>query len=58
MVRASAGERLIKLIPERVVPVLRAIDQKDDGGAATIKANLVLFAREHEQKELGNRKNN
>ena len=49
---------MIKLIPERVVPVLRAIDQKDDGGAATIRANLVLFAWEHEQKELGNRKNN
>ena len=49
---------MIKLIPERVVTVLRAIDQKDNGGAATIRANLVLFAWEHEQNELGNRKTN
>jgi hypothetical protein len=51
MVRVSAGEYLIGSTPERVVPVLRAVDEKDDRSEATIRASLVLFAWEHEQKE-------
>jgi hypothetical protein len=48
MVRVSAGERLIKLMPERVVPVLRAVEQtlNEKTGEAGMRASLILFAWE------------
>jgi hypothetical protein len=55
-VRVCAGERLIDLMPERVVPVLRAIDEKKEGRQANLRASLVLFAWDLKQRERGSNK--
>ncbi len=51
MVRVCAGEYLINSIPERVVPVLRAIDKKNEGREADKRAMTILFPWDWEQKE-------
>jgi hypothetical protein len=50
-VRVYAGQYLIDRMPERVVPVLRAIDEKDEGRHANIRAMTILFPRDWEQRE-------
>jgi hypothetical protein len=51
LVRVYAGQYLINRMPERVVPVLRSIDEKNDGSHATIRAMTILFPRDWEQKQ-------
>jgi hypothetical protein len=51
MVRVCAGEYSIVSIPERVVPVLRAIEQKDERREAYMRASLVLFPWDWEQRQ-------
>lgn len=51
MVRVCAGEHLIDLIPERVVPVLDEIEKKGEAREANLRAGLVLFAWELKQKK-------
>ena len=43
-VRASAGEQLIDLMPERVVPILHEIDERRDGSSALFMAHWALLA--------------
>jgi hypothetical protein len=49
-VRAWAGADLIDLMPERVVPILRQIEAKVDGGGASFRAYLTLLAWGREGK--------
>jgi hypothetical protein len=49
-VRVSASWYLIDLMPERVVPMLREIDEKDGGSSADFKAHWALLAWEREGK--------
>ena len=49
-VRASAGAYLVNLMPDRVVPILREIDQKDGGTSAIFTAHWALRGWELEQK--------
>jgi hypothetical protein len=51
VVRVYAGEYLIGRMPERVVPVLRPIEEKKEGRHADIRAMTVLFPWDWEQKE-------
>lgn len=53
-VRASAGAYLIDLMPERVVAILRQIDEKGGGTSADFKAHWVLLAWEREGKSRFN----
>ena len=41
-IRASAGSYLIDLMPERVVPMLRQIDEKSDGSSPSFGAHWAL----------------
>ena len=43
-VRAAAGAYLIDLDPERVVPILREIDEKGGGNSADFRAHWTLLA--------------
>ncbi len=49
-VRASAGAYLVDLMPDRVVPILREIDQKDGGTSAIFTAHWALRGWELKQK--------
>jgi hypothetical protein len=49
-VRASAGAYLVNLMPDRVVPILREIDQDDDGSSASFTAHWALSEWELKQK--------
>lgn len=49
-VRASAGAYLADLIPDRVVPILREIDQKGGGTSANFTAHWALVDWELKQK--------
>lgn len=49
-VRASAGAYLVDLMPDRVVPILREIDQKDEGTSADFTAHWALLDWELKQK--------
>jgi hypothetical protein len=51
-IRASAGAYLLirNLMPERVVPVLRAIDQRNEGRSADFTAHRALLDWELRQK--------
>ncbi len=53
-VRALAGAYLIDLIPDRVVPILRAIDEKGGGSSADFTAHWALLAWERERKSRFN----
>lgn len=52
-VRASAGAYLIHLMPERVVPILREIDETDQGLSADFTAHWALLDWELKQKAAG-----
>ena len=49
-VRASAGAYLTNLMPERVIPILRAIEVKEEGLSADFTAHWVLLDWELKQK--------
>jgi hypothetical protein len=51
VVRVYAGQYLIGRMPDRVVPVLRSIEEKKEGRHANIRAMTVLFPWDWEQKE-------
>lgn len=53
-VRVWAGAYLIDLMPDRVVPLLREIDQKSDGSSASFTAHWALLAWERERKSRFN----
>ena len=53
-VRASAGGYLIDLMPDRVVPLLKEIDEKSDGSSASFAAHWALLAWERERKSRFN----
>jgi hypothetical protein len=53
-VRASAGAYLIDLMPERVVPLLREIDQKEHANSAHFTAAWAVLAWELEGKSRFN----
>jgi hypothetical protein len=52
-VRASAGAYLVDLMPDRVVPILREIDQKDEGTSAGFTAHWALRDWELKQQKAG-----
>jgi hypothetical protein len=43
-IRVAAGAYLIDLMPKRVVPMLREIDEKSDGSSASFGAHWALLA--------------
>jgi hypothetical protein len=49
-VRASAGAYLIDLMPQRIVPMLREIEEKEDGNSAHFTAAWTILAWEREGK--------
>ncbi len=49
-VRASAGAYLIDLMPDRVIPTLREIDEKNDGSSADFTAHWALLDWELKHK--------
>ncbi len=49
-VRASAGTFLINLMPDRVLPILREIEEKSGGNRAYFKAHWALLDWELKQK--------
>lgn len=53
-VRVSASWYLIDLMPERVVPMLREIDEKNGGSSADFDAHWALLAWEREGKSRFN----
>jgi len=53
-VRTSAGGYLIDLMPDRVVPLLKEIDEKSDGSSASFAAHWALLAWERERKSRFN----
>ena len=50
-VRAFAGAYLIKLIPERVIPILRDIEKKEHANSAHFTASWTLLRWEREGKQ-------
>jgi hypothetical protein len=53
-VRVSAATYLIDLMPERVVPILREIDEKNGGNSADFTGHWALLAWERERKSRFN----
>jgi hypothetical protein len=53
-VRALAGFYLIDLMPERVVPILRQIEEKKDASSALFRAGWTLLGWEREGKSRFN----
>ena len=53
-IRASAGAYLIDLMPKRVVPILRDIDEKEDANCAHFTAAWAVLAWEREGKSRFN----
>ncbi len=53
-VRASAGAYLIDLMPDRVIPFLKEIDERSDGSSASFTAHWALLAWERERKSRVN----
>ncbi len=54
-VRASAAASLVNSIPDRAVPVLREIDQKEGGTSADFTAHWALLAWQLKQKANANK---
>jgi hypothetical protein len=52
-VRASAGAYLIKLMPDRVLPILREIEEGEGGSSAGFHAHWALLRWEQENKVRG-----
>jgi len=50
-VRAAAGAYLIKLMPERVIPILREIEEKEKANSAHFSASWTLLRWEREGKQ-------
>ena len=55
-VRASAGAYLVNLIPERVIPILREIDEKSGANSAGRTAHWALLDWELREKACGEKK--
>lgn len=53
-VRASAGAYLIDLMPDRVVPLLKEIDEKSNGNSASFTAHWALLAWKIDKKSRFN----
>ncbi len=53
-IRALAGSYLIDLMPEQVVPLLREIDEKNEGCSADFRAHWALLAWKLERKSRFN----
>jgi hypothetical protein len=53
-VRALAGAYLIDLMPDRVVPTLRQIEERRDASSASFRAHWILLAWEREGKSRFN----
>lgn len=53
-VRASAGAYLIDFMPDRVVALLKEIDERSDGSSASFTAHWALLAWEREKKSRFN----
>jgi hypothetical protein len=53
-VRASAGAYLIDLMPDRVVPLLKEIDEMSDGSSASFTAHWALLAWKLDKKSRFN----
>jgi len=53
-IRASAGAYLIDLMPERVVPMLREVEEKEDANSAHFTAAWALLAWQREGKSRFN----
>jgi hypothetical protein len=49
-VRASAGAYLIKLMPDRVLPILREIEEGEEGSSAGFHAHWALLRWQQENK--------
>jgi hypothetical protein len=52
-VRVSVGAYLIDMMPDRVVPVLRQIEESNQGTSAGFSAHWVLLDRELKQQKRG-----
>jgi hypothetical protein len=52
-VRASAGAYLIKLMPDRVLPILREIKEGEGGSSAGFNAHWAVLRWERESKARG-----
>jgi hypothetical protein len=52
-VRASAGAYLIKLMPDRVLPILREIEEGEGGSSAGFNAHWAVLRWERESKARG-----
>jgi hypothetical protein len=50
-VRAYAGAYMIKLMPERVIPILREIEEKEKANSAHFSASWTLLRWEREGKQ-------
>jgi hypothetical protein len=53
-VRSSAGAYLIDLMPQRVIPILRQIEEKRDASSASFRAHWILLNWEREGKSRFN----
>jgi hypothetical protein len=53
-VRSSAGGYLIDLMPDRVVPILRQIEERHDASSALFRSHWALLAWEREGKSRYN----
>ncbi len=49
-VRALAGESLLRLMPDRVLPILRDIEEKEQGNSAHFTASNAILYWQHEGK--------
>lgn len=54
-VRAYAGAYLIKLMPERVIPILRDIEEQQKANSAHFSAYWTLLRWEHEKMDAAKR---
>ncbi|MFZ3358515.1 MAG: hypothetical protein WA177_07115 [Xanthobacteraceae bacterium] len=52
-VQVFAGAYMIKSMPERVIPILREIQEKEDANSAHFNAYFALLMWEHEGKVAG-----
>jgi hypothetical protein len=55
-VRASAGAYLIKLMPERAIPVLRDVEEKEDANSAHFTAYFALMMWERQGRHAATNK--
>ncbi len=53
-VRGAAGAYLVDLLPDRIIPVLREVEEKEDANSAHFNAHWALLAWERERKSRFN----